>query len=266
MNHIKLILSCIVAGLLLSLTGCGKRSNYKSRQLLSLKESAHVDYQETKELVTVRAKAFTKNDCDYIFGERTDRIISHKDPLQPIQLCIENNSSSAVKLVESTIDLTLTSSREVTQRLSSSSKYLASGICGGIGLCGITIGIITAAIAAATVTCPCCFLAPLLLIGVGGIVTISSPFAFLIENWNTGAENSKISSYIHEKNVGKEIVIKPGKMIDVLIFVKKNNYQQTFKCNLIDGKSGKEITFKIKLDQLIDSGIARHTDSQERLT
>jgi len=249
MNYAKSMLACCCIGLLLSLAGCAKKSSYKPHQLLSLKDSAHIDYQETKEQVTVRTKAFTKIDSDYIFGERADRIIGVKDPLQSIQLCIENNGPSAVKLVESSIDLPLVSSKEVTQRLESRSKYIAGGIVGGIGLCGILVGVI--AIATTTVTCPCCVLVPLVFhCGIGSLLVIASPFAYMIENSGTRAENSRINNYIQETNIGKEIVINPGKTIDMLIFVRKAQFKTTFDLTLLNEQDQtKKQTFEVKLDR-----------------
>jgi len=249
MNYKKLIFSFMSFGLLMCLAGCAKKRNYKPNKLLSLKESAHVDYQETKEQITVRAKAFSKIDCDYIFGERADRIIGEKDPLQPIQLCIENNGSNNLKLLESKIDLQLVSAKEVTRRLGTSSNYLASGIWGGIGLSGIVSGIVSTSVIASSAVCPCAFLLPVMLISVGCLVAMTSPFVFLIENWSLSAENCRVSNYINTTSPGKKIAINPGQVIDVIIFVKQNEYRSTFKCTLMNDETGKEISFIIKLNE-----------------
>lgn len=247
MNYSKQILSFICIGLLLTLAGCAKKSNYKPRQLKSLKELVHIDYQETKEQVTVRAKVFNKLDCDYVFGERADRIIGEKEPLQPIQLCIENQSCNSLKLAESGIDLPLISSKEISYRLGTRSRYLAGSICGGIGLCGILAGV-GALVAAWPITCPCILIPVIFYAGLGSLFVIASPFAFLIENCGTRDENNKIKNHVYSMNVGKELVINPGKVIDVVVFVKKHEYKQTFKCTLINDKTSKEIPFMIKLD------------------
>lgn len=84
MNSMRFIASCMLIALLLPLSGCTKKSGYKPQQLKSLKKATHLDYQETKAHVTLCAKVFAKFDLDTIFGERADRIIADKDPLQPI--------------------------------------------------------------------------------------------------------------------------------------------------------------------------------------
>jgi len=246
MNFAKQIFSFMCIGSLIVFAGCAKRNSYKPQNLKSLKESVHVDYQETKEQVTVRAKAFTTLDCEYVFGDRADSIIDEKNPLQPIQLCVENNSTSPLKLHESGINLPLVSSKEITNRLGSGSKFITSGIVGGIGLCGILTGgalFILAPFSMGMVELVLFFLE------TGIFVTLTSPFVFLIENSGTRAVNYKISNYVHATNVGREIVINPGKTIDILIFARKAQFKPTFDFTLLnEHDQTKKQTFTVKLE------------------
>ncbi len=250
MNFAKLILSCTFIGLLMSLAGCAKKSSYKPRNIQSLKESAHVDYQETKELVTVRAKAFTNFDCDYIFGERADRITEGENRLQPVQLSIENNSPSVVKLRDSDIDLSLVPTKEVADRLSGF-NYQTAGI-----YCGIGTLVIAAATGLSWLVLPAvltgldAILAPLLLstlvfAPVGSFLLLATPCMFLINTFNY--EKKELRECIAKTDVGKTIMVNPGKTIDVLLFVHKKQYKPTFACTLIDQQQNKKRQFEVRL-------------------
>lgn len=255
MNFAKSILSCTCIGLLLTLAGCAKRNNYKPRHIPSLKESVHVDYQETKGLVTVRVKAFTQFDSDTIFGDRAKRITEGKNPLQPVQLSIENNSPSAIELHEKNIDLALVPSQDVVDRLSSF-NYKKAGICCGIGALAAfaTAGAFT--IIWPFVAIHSCIAGSIDVIFVwaasmfglattGGLLLIATPCLFLIDN--SSDEKREIRECIAKTDMGKTIIVNPGKTVDVLLFVQKNQYKSTFTCTLIDQQQNKKRQFAVHL-------------------
>jgi len=255
MNFAKCIISGLCIGLLVSLAGCAKRNTYKPRQIPSLKESAHVDYQETKGLVTFRAKAFTQFDCDTIFGERADRITDGKNPLQPVQISIENNSPSVVELHDANIDLMLVPTKEVVDRLSGF-NFKTAGICCGIG-----------AIAAIASAGALFFVWPLALAhmvffgsldlllvcvagtfglaSVGGLLLIATPCLFIIDN--SGNEKREIRECIAKTEMGKTIIVNSGKTVDVLLFVQKKQYKPDFTCSLIDQQQNKKRRYEVHL-------------------
>ncbi len=259
MNFAKLILSCTFIGLLMSLAGCAKKSSYKPRNIQSLKESAHVDYQETKELVTVRAKAFTNFDCDYIFGERADRITEGENKLQPVQVSLENNSSLPVELHDENIDIPLVTTKEIIDRLSSF-NYKKAGIC-----CGVGALVAFASAGALIISIPWLFAYMLFgghasiilgwIIGLygcaaaGGLLLIATPCMFIIDN--CVSEKREIRECIAKTDMGKTIIINPGKTVDVLLFVRKQQFKPTFNIALITQKQNKKHQFTIRLPEQI---------------
>lgn len=263
MNCTKLISLCAGIGLLLTVAGCAKKSDYKPCQIKSLKELLSVDYQETKERVTVRAKAFTKNDCDYVFGERVDWLITEKDPLQPIQLCIENRGSSAWKILDANIGLQMVPTKEIVKRLSRSS-FATAGVCFGIGLATALVGAGIAVVCLPLglgigINAPA-FVTPWIfgVLGGAGVVLagsvfiVISPFVFLINTVKPGSESKAIDNYVHQTNIEKAIVIKQNNTIDILIFVRKDEFKPTFDVTLLNEQDQtKKQTFTVKLENRI---------------
>lgn len=258
MNYAKSIFSCFSCGLLICLAGCTKRNNYEPRHLQSLKESAHVDYQETKDQVTVQAKVFTENDCNYLFGERVQYIREGKNPLRPIQLCIENNGSSAVKLIEPNISLPLVSASAVSRRLSNDEGANIAQICcssgvlatlAGIGLlASLTSGLfIVTSFAVGAVA----FATGISLTTAGTLLVVASPFVYVADSSNQTYQKDLIDHHIRKTSVGDTLVINPGKTVDTLLFVYEKKYQekQTFDLTLLDQCDQQhKLKFTVKLD------------------
>jgi len=273
MNYTQKIVSCAFIGLLLFVSGCAKKSNYKPHSLPSLKESVHVDYQETKEQVTVRAKKFTHNDCDTFFGDRASKILSGKRPLQPIQLCIENSSKVAVLLFDENINLRLVPTQMVAGRLTPY-RFATSAIWSGVGLFGLSV-----------ITLPWLFPAafPLFchilgafgtILSVNGavffflsapLILVATPFIFIADNALFRSCPKELKNCIHKTEKGKAVVIHPDGIIDMLIFVHCDQFKPTFDVTLLnENDQTKKQTFTVHLpaQDITAPNNAKHTDFQ----
>ncbi len=255
MNFAKLILSCTFIGLLMCLAGCAKKSNYKPTSLISLKQLAHIDYEETKEQVTVCAKKCTKDDCDYVFGDRADYIIGEKNPLQPIQLCIENKSESLLLLFDSNIALPLVPTQKVIDRLSPW-RFTTTATCGAIGLLGLSLFICPLIFPCAIFPSFAMAIPPymswVLFGAASSLITLATPCIFIADNALFGPCPEEITNCIHKTKKGKAIAIKQAKTIDMLIFVRKDEFKPTFDLTLLhENDQTKKLTFTVKLENQI---------------
>lgn len=252
----KLIISCTFVLFILGLGGCAKKNHFKPCHFRSLKESRHIDFQATKDQVTVRAKELDGHDCDKIFGECGSKLTTGKNPLVPIQLSIENNSDVAWLLPESKIKLDLVPTKYIMNRLHTDSSGIA-GACFGIGaLAAVTgIGLIVAiptacvgslAIGALAIGGWCTGVA---LTAAAGLLIIATPFIIIVQTNDATIENDKIDTYVQKTSLGKSLLIRPDKTVDVLLFVDEESYKNRFEITLINDVENKKLPFTISLAQ-----------------
>lgn len=249
MNYTKSILSCMFLGLLMCLAGCAKQNKSKQCQLPTLKDSAHIDYQETKEKVTIRAKALTTFDCDTFLSDNGSAIMGGRNPLQPIQLCIENEGESAVLLFDANIGLPMVAANKVIARLTHQ-RFTASAIWGGISIIGLSLIVWIPIVLFTASSALVSFLAYVSICSF--YMFVATPCIFIADNALFTCCPDEIKSCIHQTDKGKAVVIKPGKTIDMLIFVRKDEFKPTFDVTLLDeNDQTKKQAFTVKLDNQI---------------
>ena len=81
------------------LAGCAKQKKEHTPHLRPL--TSYIDYQETRNGITLRAKKLSRDDCKSLFGNRAKLLFKKKrrrKPIYPIQLSISNESELPVAL------------------------------------------------------------------------------------------------------------------------------------------------------------------------
>ncbi len=112
---------CLIG--LAALAGCGgsKPLQDKTRQMLDCK------YSEEKNNVTLTAKVLNRVECKRLFG--SDALLSHKNPIFPIMIIIDNHCSKNLVLSPRYVELVSTKRQTVTGRLHESTAWENIGVC-----------------------------------------------------------------------------------------------------------------------------------------
>ncbi len=261
--NISHVIRCLFVMILCALVGllpnCKKKQNSHSR-LRPL--TSYIDYQATKQGITVCVKQLCQEDCKPLLGNRAGRLWKkhrRRKPIIPLQLAITNQTNRLVALQPQDIDLKLTPYNTVARRLHRNSfiqlfgeLFAGVAITGALvvgtvialstsGLLLVLIGNIKALIPAAIISGAGLLIPPLFL-------TIGTP---AISTWNvarTAKQNVAIKKELKSYSLRHALLIEPYQTVDTLIFVSKDNYKQDFEIAMRDPKLPQNrIPFKVKL-------------------
>ena len=241
--------------------GCKKKSSLNPylRPLTS-----YIDYQSTKQGITLRAKFLSARDCIPFLGNNAHRLFKRhrrRPAIFPIQLSITNNTNKLAALEPKDIDLRLTDYHNVAERLHRNSFIQAfGGIAAGLlitatlafgsifalsasGMLLVIIGSIKA-------------LAPIAIFGGSALLitpvflVIGTPVVSTIKGVKTARHNRRIKNDIKEHSLKHALVVEPGETIDTLIFVQKNHYKDQFFVTFVNPENTEDrIPFHVRLQK-----------------
>lgn len=238
----------LLIGLIVICSGCGKKI-YSPRSISSLKKQ-RVDYEETQQAVTMRAKLFNNNDCREIFEDRVDRL----SDILIIQLSIENNSNKVWNILNKNISLKQESFSGIYHRLCSPSHPFlwalgTFGVGAAIGLgCGLPAILCFGIPICSSSHIPSFALFLLLMSGIGNLsATLGTPIAFISESIAGTCRNANLSAFLHETMFSKCVAVAPGTLIDRLIFVNFQNYKRQFDITLAHTATAEKMIFHVNL-------------------
>lgn len=249
----------LLSGALIVITiicgGCAKKACYKPKPIRPLKEHKQIDYQETQKNITLRAKLFTIEDRNEIFGDRANRL----NTVMPLQISIENNSGATWYLSPKNIALQQETINTVARRLRSwhTLWWPLTALGGGLAL---TIGFgLPWLFWVGVPVCGSCHVDrfALCLVGIptliGMLAIYGSPIIFIIGLIADSYVNAALMPYLQETYLSKSTSIAPGTAVDQLIFVKNQHFKQQFDIMLTNGTTDEKLIFHVSLHKQCDA-------------
>lgn len=204
--------------------------------------TSYIDYQKTKQGITLRAKQLAPEDCRSLLGNRASLLFKkrrRKKPILPIQLSLTNHTRNLIALQPKDIDLELTPYNAVASRLQQSSFAQAFGkLFGGIAIAGTLIvgsivalstsGILLVVIGSIKAFAPAALIGSSALLATPFFLVIATPAVSTATVVRTARQNAAIKRELKENSLKHTLLIEPGETIDTLIFVGKSQYKQEF--------------------------------------
>ncbi len=255
-RYISLIAAIVLIAIL---PGC-KHKNIRLPYLQPL--TSYIDYQETKQGVTMRAKQLSPENCKSLLGERADRLWKkqrRRHPIFPLQLSITNTTNHLVALKPSDIDLKLTEYQSVASRLHRNSlMQVFGGVAAGLIVTGLlAIGSAFALSASGmllVILGSVKALAPLAILGCSALIVtpfflvIGTPIVSTMKGIQTSQYNHMVKKELKERSLAHALVVEPHQTIDTLIFVAKPNYKRKFVITISDPEQAQNhIAFRVRL-------------------
>ncbi len=255
----KFISVALVSALIATLPSCQRKPGAHAylRPLAS-----YIDYQKTKQGITLRAKKLSAQDCEPLLGKRATLLWKkrrRKKPIVPIQLSITNRTGRLVALQPKNIDLELTPYNDVAHRLQRSSFAQAFGkLFGGIAIAGTLIagslialstsGVLLVVIGSIKAFAPAALIGSSALLITPFFLVIATPALSTATVVRTSRQNAAIKQELKANSLKHTILIEPGETVDKLIFVTKLQYKQEFDITMRSPHNPQNrIPFHVKL-------------------
>ncbi len=255
----KFMLVALVSTIIGALPGC-KRKPGSAAYLRPL--ATYIDYQKTKQGITLRAKKLSAEDCKSLLGNRAGLLFKkrrRKKPIMPIQISITNQTRSLVALQPKDINLELTPYNAVANRLQRSSFAQAFGkLFGGIAIAGTLIagslvalstsGVLLVVIGSIKAFAPAALIGTSALLITPFFLVVATPAVSTATVVRTSRQNAAIKRNLKENSLRHTVLVEPGETLDTLIFVTKQQYKQEFDITMRNPHNPQNrILFHVKL-------------------
>ncbi len=225
----------LIAAVIGGLPSCNRRPG-TSPYLRPL--TTYIDYQKTKQGITVRVKKLSPEDCKSLLGNRDTLLYKkrrRKKPIIPIQLSITNSTRSLVALQPKDIDLELTPYNAVANRLQRSSFAQAFGkLFGSIAIAGTLIagslialstsGVLLVVIGSIKAFAPAALIGSSALLITPFFLVVATPAVSTATVVRTSRQNAAIKRELKENSLKHTLLIEPSETIDKLFFVTNQEY------------------------------------------
>lgn len=240
----------VVASMLVLVPACGPR--YRKKNLKPL-TSINADYQETKNDVTLRAKALSASELVTLFNGRGNDIFEHsKKQIHAVQLSCLNQSDTVYTVDKKSIGIPLIEIEKIYKKMAWSPAAQVTGVAlGGFGL-GIGITAANAYLLSTGV-----FFTMPLVASIAGLTAALVPYSFLLGipyvcyslAKNGRSANDALEKDLSKKMIGDCLVISPKEQKDWLIFINQNDFSPSFLLTCSSLHSNELVTFNVNLVQ-----------------
>jgi len=223
----KALLLIITAAIgLAALPACVTVKPYRPTKLKTVHHE-HADFEQTIGDVTLRVKKFSHADCYKIFDNRGKKLLTGSHGIQPLQLSIENQSATEWQLTEENMSLDLASPAMVFRRLKKGNALIFWPYIIGEAICFITFPIFW----------------PISL-----FFLFDLPVGAALTGIRLGETNEQIRQDLVTKSFNGMLTIPSKKSVNTLIFVQKEDSEDTFTVTLTNPITTTEkITFTVAL-------------------
>jgi hypothetical protein len=243
MNYSRITAACIAASILL-LPACGPQ--YKPRALKPLSQKT-VQYEETKNDITVRANPIPKAELNEIFGGQGANL-AHA-PIVPIQISIQNNSNNTLTFDPRKSTIAFADHQLVASYLQHSTFLKGSSI--------IVLGLIAAG-AVYTFTFP--FMVAwaffgsyfyLMATGMAAMtgILVLTPAVSIFYVKKAAVTNHKIEHDVKSKTISEITNIGPNEELDAILFADKKSFKNNFEITLENEETREEIPFTVDFNK-----------------
>jgi hypothetical protein len=229
--------------LILTCAGCLKTPIQRPKNLKPLtKETAHDS--QTKEQVTVHAKKLSLEDQELMFGNCAKQL--EKYHIVPVQLTIENNSTTCWVLTDKNIALNKLTIDEVNKTLFASRRWIPLRIL----LLGIPIALIAGAgigvAIASPITCPCCIIVPVFM--AASVIFATTSCISVVYGIVNHMSKKQMHEYLKTCCNSEGITINPDINASMLFFVKESQLPEKLNLLLTDKNVDKNtLPFELNL-------------------
>ena len=198
-------------------------------------------FTEEKNNFSLKAEILSSDECKKLFKGRTT--LSGKDSIYPVKLTLQNKSDKVYGFNLGGIDLKLATEKEVIEKLKINTIWWKVGAFGLSAAAALIGGM---------------FFLPIPILYVAGVYITSSvlfsgslfiifPVAFGSAAFGSGycySKNSSINQFNKELegsvNYIASSIVSPGKTENILFFVKKADFKNSFKVSLFNGADQEE--------------------------
>lgn len=255
----KKIISFLLIILVAGLPGCKQKNGqcYGLRPLTS-----YIDYQETKQGITLRVKQLSQDDCKFLMGDRAKFLWKkrrRRKPIVTIQLSLTNDVNNLIALKPTDIDLKLVEYKRVARHLHRNSFMQLFGqlFAGAVITVAVAAGSIFALSATGMLVVLAGSMKAILPATILGGIGILAPPAFLViggpilstaKLTQSARQNAAVRQGLKTHNLRQALLVEPHQTVDTLIFVEKQNYRRNFTITIRDPKHPlKTIEFPVLL-------------------
>lgn len=235
---------------LLVLPGC-KRSLYHPQSFSTL--SCSYSGQKTVNNVTVSVAPFSKKDSGQLFDQRGGRLHSKRKPLRPILMTIENQSDNTYIFNPKSLGIKLGNPRHAARRMygHTSRRIIAPLLLGSLGatICFFGAAYLVILGTIHQVAMPALVKAGYSLLGISGIVAVSSPTISYYQGSHSYVANQKIDRDMNEKAIYQAIKIMPNSSESFLIFCQNRTTPTHWKIILNEQDANQNLIFDVEVQK-----------------
>lgn len=247
------------AAVMLVVPGC---KNQKKAPLMMRPLAALIDYFDSAQGVTIRVKKLDKHDSGLLLGERSARLFKRfrkRPPIWPIQISLTNDTNKLVTLKASDISLKQVDYKRIASRLNNNSftqifgTIASSVLVGGFLAMGSFLALSTSGIVLLTTgsfsfTAPFAVLGSSALAAIPAVLIVGTPALSTVRGIQTARHNKVVRQEIKKYSLKNQVIIEPHKTVDMVIFVSRFDYKQTFTVAVSHPERGDEkIMFDVKM-------------------
>lgn len=244
-NH---ILWPIMVASLLALPGC-KRPQYTPRTFETL--SPHISGHQTHNKVSISIAPLTKEESQQLFDNRGDRLHAKRKPLRPVLITIQNSSDKTYTFDPKTLEIKLGNPRHAASRLygHTSRRIIAPLLLGSLGatICFFGAAYLVILGTIQQVAMPALVKAGYSLLGISGMIAITSPAVSYYYGSHSYSVNKTIDQDIAQKAVSKLIEIQPASTISFIIFCQNRVLPLQWKVILNEQETRQPLIFDVCL-------------------
>ncbi len=249
------ILSCLVC--LLPSCRDPSKSNFGIRPLHSL-----IDYQETKDHVSLAVKKLDTYDCTLILGKRAARLFKKnrkRQPICPLQISLTNGTNKLLAIKPEDVGLPIMHYKAVAARLSQNSFAQAVGTIASSILIGAALatgsffvlgatGLLVLTTGSFNIVAPLAILGSAALAAMPTFLIIGTPVLSAIRGVQTAQINETIRKDIKHYSLKQEAIVQPYQTVDMLVFISKPFFKPVFPITISNPENAEEtIEFKVIL-------------------
>lgn len=235
---------------LLMLPGC-KRPSYTCQNFESFVPKCYG--QQNKENITVKIAPLSKQESQAIFDHRGIRLHSKRKPLLPVMVSIQNESDKTYTFDPKSMEIKLATPRSAARRMygHTSRRIIAPLLLGSLGasICFFGAAYLVILGTIQQVAMPALVKAGYSLLGISGLIAITTPATSYYQGSLSYSVNKKIDHDIAQKSIHGPIIIAPNNSDSFVIFCKNRFVPCKWNVILHEQETQRPLLFEVHLNK-----------------